>query len=310
MAILLSYAGGNASFWREGLQREIPGADVRVFPDETGDRRDIEYAIVWMHPLGDLATYPNLKAILSLGAGVEHVLRDPEVPAGVPIVRLVDAALTRDMTQHALHWILHYQRRYHLYRQQQAARRWGRVPFPEPQEFRVGILGMGELGTALARLLYGLGFAVVGWSRSPRTVEGARCLAGMEALPELLAQSDMLVSLLPRTPATEDLLDAGRLAVLPPGAFLLNIGRGSVLVDDDLIAALDSGHLAAACLDVFREEPLPAEHPFWTHPKVTVTPHAAGPTNARSAVRAVAANIRRIMAGEEPHPVASPERGY
>jgi glyoxylate/hydroxypyruvate reductase A len=307
--ILFSYASGDGAFWKERLEAEVPGAEVRIFP-EVGNPEDVEFAVVWAHPPGDLLAYPNLRAILSLGAGVEHVLRDPDLPDGVPVVRLVDRALTRDVTQHCLHWVLHFQRRYHVYRDQQARRHWARAAFPAPEDFRVGILGIGELGSALARLLLPLGFAVAGWSRDPKSVDGVTSFHGAAGLPGFLAATDMLVGLLPRTPETEGLLNRQRLALLPQGAFLLNVGRGATIVDDDLIALLDEGHLAQACLDVFREEPLPAGSPFWTHPKVIVTPHAAGPTNDASAVREIAGNIRRVMRGETPHPVVRRDLGY
>ncbi len=309
MAILFSYAGGDADFWRAQMEERVPGQVFRVFPD-TGDPGDIEFALVWLHPEGDLKNYPNLKAILSLGAGVEHVLRDPDLPEGVPIVRLVDDILAQDMALHVVHWVIHYHRNYHVYGGDQGNKHWQRLRFPDTAERRVGILGMGELGTEAARHVRDLGFAVAGWSRTPKTVEGVESFHGPDGLMPFLRRTDILASLLPLTGATENLLDKEKFAAMPEGAYLINLSRGAILVDEDLLAALDSGAIAGAALDVFRTEPLPPNDPYWSHPKVAVTPHAAGPTNDRSAARKVAENINRVLAGESPHPVLDMEQRY
>ena len=260
--------------------------------------------------MGDLLNYPSLKAILSLGAGVEHVLRDPDLPEGVPIVRLVDDMLSQDMSLHVVHWVVHFHRNYHVYAGDQGDKRWQRLRFPDTAERRVGILGMGELGGEAARRVRDLGFAVAGWSRTPKTIEGVESFHGPDDLMPFLRRTDILASLLPLTPATENLMDADKFAAMPEGAFLISLSRGAIFVDEDLLAALDSGHIAGAALDVFRTEPLPPDDPFWSHPKVWVTPHAAGPTNDRSAARKMAENINRVLAGGAPHPILDLEQHY
>jgi glyoxylate/hydroxypyruvate reductase A len=309
MAILFSYEGGAADFWRTQMEDLVPGQEFRVFPD-TGDPSDIEFAMVWLHPEGDLKNYPNLKAILSLGAGVEHVLRDPDLPVGVPIVRLVDDMMAQDMSLHVVHWVIHYHRNYHVYAGDQGNKQWQRLRFPDTNERRVGILGMGELGAEAARRVRDLGFAVAGWSRTPKDIEGVESFHGPDGLMPFLARTDILASLLPLTEATENLLDAEKFAAMPEGAYLINLSRGAILIDEDLVAALDSGHIAGAALDVFRTEPLPPDDPYWSHPKVAVTPHAAGPTNDRSAARKMAENINRVLGGEAPHPILDMKQRY
>ena len=309
MAILFSCAGSDADFWRRQMEEYVPDQEFRVFPD-TGDPSDIEFAMVWLHPKGDLRNYPNLKAILSLGAGVEHVLRDPDLPEGIPIVRLVDDMMSQDMSLHVVHWVIHYHRSYHVYAKDQGDKRWQRLRFPDTRERRVGILGMGELGGEAARRVRDLGFAVAGWSHTPKTIEGVESFHGDDGLMPFLRRTDILASLLPLTPSTENLLDKGKFAAMPEGAYFINLSRGAIVVDKDLLAALDSGAIAGAALDVFRTEPLPPDHPYWSHPKVSVTPHAAGPTNDRSAARKMAENINRVLAGEAPHPALDMKRGY
>ena len=309
MALLLSYTGGDSAFWRRGLEAQVPGLEVRVYPD-VGDRGQIELAVTWKHPFGDLATYPNLKAILSLGAGVEHVLGDPSLPDHVTVVRLIDDVMTHDMAMHALHWALHFHRGYHVCRADQAVRRWQKRKCPEMRDRRGGGLGVGEVGAEAARRLCDAGFSVAGWSRTAKAIDGVENFHGSDDLDPFLNRTEIVASFLPLTRATEGLLDARRLAALPRGAFVINLSRGGIVDDQALIAALDSGHIEAAALDVFRVEPLPADHPFWTHPRISITPHAAGHTYDRTALVHVAGNVRKILAGERPHPAVDRALGY
>jgi glyoxylate/hydroxypyruvate reductase A len=258
-----------------------------------------------------LRAYPNLKAIFSLGAGVDHLFRDADLPAGVPVVRLVDKALTRNMTEYVVHWVLHYHRGFPQYAELQRRGEWRALPVPDPPERkRVGIMGLGVLGGDVARALLGLGFTVAGWSRTPKQIDGVESFAGDAGLVPFLSRLHNLVCLLPLTPETEGIIDRQTLSALPPGAFVINVARGGHLVEEDLLAALDAGHIAGATLDVFRTEPLPEDHPFWHHPRVVVTPHVASQTDPRSAADEVAANIRRIRAGQPPINIADPTRGY
>ena len=225
-------------------------------------------------------------------------------------MRLVDELLTQDMAHHAVYWALHFHRNYHLYPQHQKDHRWERHTFLDTSRRNIGILGLGEIGREVARMALALGFPVSGWSRTPKEMPGIATFGGAGQLDAFLAQAQIVVVVLPRTADTENMLNRKRLAKMPEGGYVINIGRGSAIVDADLIALLDEGHLAGAQLDVFHTEPLPAEHPYWDHPKVFVTPHIAGPTNQRSAARTVARNIERVLAGLPPSPIVDRKRGY
>ena len=303
MALMFSNRDDDPNEWRQALEREIPGLDVRVWPDGVGDPADIDYALVWRHPEGDLKNYPNLKCILSLAAGPEAILRDPDLPPDVPIVRLVDSSLSEDITLYCLHWVLHLHRGFHDYVERQRDGRWWRGGRERVEDRRVGVLGMGELGTRTAREVARLGFPTAGWSRTAKQVAGVESFHGEGSLSRFLARSDILICLLPLTKATEGILDRENLGCLPQGAHVINAGRGGHVVDGDLIALLDSGHLQTAVLDVFRHEPLPEDHPFWAHPKVIVTPHIAGRTHTQTAAAVICENVRRMERGEQPHPL-------
>jgi len=310
VALLFSSKGDDPALWEGLLRRHVADLDFRVWPDNVGDAADIEFALVWRPKLGALREFPNLKAIFSLGAGVDHIFRDPDLPPGVPIVRLIDAALTRGMSEYVLHWALHFHRNFHRYARQQREGIWKQLPLTPISETSVGVMGLGELGGDAAAALAGLGFRVAGWSRGPKKLEGVECFHGHHALEPFLGLSQILVCLLPLTPETEGILHAGTLARLPRGGYLINPARGALVAEEDLLAALDSGHIAGAVLDVFRAEPLAPGHPFWSRPGVTVTPHVASITDPRSAAREIAANMERIEKGEPPVGVADPETGY
>jgi glyoxylate/hydroxypyruvate reductase A len=296
--------------WRDALLEVDPGLEIRLFP-EAGDPSEIEAAVCWTaHDLAELRRYPNLRLLVSMGAGVDHLLRPPGPPPGVPVARLVDERLTQGMTEWVLLNVLRFHRQDLDYRAQQAARVWRELPAPDTARRRIGILGLGALGGDAARALLALGFPVMGWSRGPKSLPGVECFHGEQGLAAMLGRSDILVCLLPLTPETRGLLDAARLALLPEGAFLLNSARGGHMVAADVLAALDGGRLAGAALDVFEPEPLPAEHPFWAHPKVVLTPHAASITIPRSAAPQVVENIHRARAGLTPLNLVDPAAGY
>jgi len=297
LAVLLSTKPNAMAAWREALLAEDPSLDIRLFP-EAGDPRDIEAAVVWTaHDMAELRRYPNLRLVVSMGAGVDHLFRPPGPPPGVPVARLVDRRLTAGMTEWVLLNVLRFHRQDLEYRAQQAACVWRELPAPDTAVRRVGILGLGELGAAAARALLGLGFPVTGWSRRPRHVEGVQGFHGPDGLRAMLPRTDILVCLLPLTSETRGVIHAGTLALLPRGAFVINGARGGHVVDADLLAALESGHVAGAALDVFEPEPLPAGHPYWSHPRVVMTPHAASITIPGSAAPQVAENIRRAREG-------------
>ncbi|WP_237215577.1 2-hydroxyacid dehydrogenase [Falsiroseomonas oryziterrae] len=297
MAVLLSTKAATMAMWRDALLAVDPTLEIRMFPD-AGEPADIEAAVVWTaHDMAELRRYPNLRLIVSMGAGVDHLLRPPGPPPGIPVARLVDRMLTTQMGEWVLLNVLRFHRQDLEYRAQQRDRVWLELDAPVTAERRVGILGLGELGTHAAGLLRGLGFPVMGWTRRPRQVEGVETFHGADGLAAMAARSAILVCLLPLTPETRGIVNAGLLARLPRGAFVINGARGGHVVDADLLAALDSGQVAAAALDVFQPEPLPPEHPYWSHPRVVMTPHAASITIPSSAAPQVVENIHRARAG-------------
>ena len=308
MALLFHSPDEDAQAWRRALLRHAPGLDVRLWP-EVGDPAQIDAALVWRAPPGLLASLPNLRLILSLGAGVDAMLADPTLP-DLPLCRLVDPSLTRMMGEFVLALVLKYHRQLDVFARQQREQRWAFTLPPQPGETAVGILGLGELGSHAAGLLRGMGFAVRGWSRSPKAIEGIATFAGPDGLAPFLAGTAILVCLLPLTPETRGIMDAHLLAGLPTGARLINVGRGAQLVERDLIDALDRGHLAHASLDCVAEEPLPPGHPFWSHPRIDITPHVASFSLPDSAAEGVVDNLRRLEEGRPLRNLVDRARGY
>jgi len=296
MAILFRSTAAATARWRRLLGELMPEHEIRYWPD-IGDRAAIEYALVWQPEPGLLASLPNLKLIVGLGAGVDHLLRDPSLPRTVPIVRLVDPYMTDAMSEYVVLSVLRLHRQDLDYLAQQRAGQWQEREQKNATERPVGILGFGTLGQDAGRKLRSLGFPVAGWSRAPKEIAGFATLAGPAGLDALLQRSEILVCLLPLTAATAGILNAATFARLPRGAGLVNVGRGDHLVEADLLAALDSGHLSGAVLDVFRDEPLPPEHPFWRHPRIIVTPHIAAETHPPTAAPLIRDAIRRCQAG-------------
>jgi glyoxylate/hydroxypyruvate reductase A len=300
----------NKTAWKQRLVALDPSIEVRLWPD-AGALDEIETVLVWKPPPGLMAKLPRLQLIFSLGMGVDHILADPLLPKRVPIARLVDPDLINRMSEYCALAVLRYHRRADTYDAFQRARHWkSLVNEPAAASRHVGILGLGEIGRDLAAKLAPFGFRLAGWSRTARQVPGVEGFHGSAGLKPFLARSEIVVCLLPLTPETEGILDAAAFAALPKGAVVINAARGGHVVETDLIAALDGGHLAAAQLDVFRQEPLPPDHPFWTHPKVRVTPHNAGVTNPLTAAKQIVENLRRLRAGEALLHIVDPARGY
>jgi glyoxylate/hydroxypyruvate reductase A len=295
--------------WRDAFALELPEMEFRVWPD-AGERARVTYALVWRPQPGLLASLPNLKAILSLGAGVDHVLLDPQLPEGVPIVRMVDAGLAAQMSEYALYGVLHFHRSMQHYADQQRRAEWRQVPAVPAQQRSVGVMGLGVLGSDFARKVVPLGFKVLGWSRTPKSLPGVTTFHGHEALSAFLGETEILANFLPLTAETAGILNASTFGRLPRGACIINIARGAHLDERDLVAALDGGQLAGAMLDVFQREPLPPEHRFWHHPHVVVTPHVAAQAIAALMVEQVIDNIRRIERGQQPLGLVNRGRGY
>jgi glyoxylate/hydroxypyruvate reductase A len=308
-ALLVSTKPATMQGWREELLALDPTLDIRLFP-ETGPIEDITAAVTWNHPPADLHRYPNLRLLISMGAGVDHLFRPPGPPPGVAVVRLVDRLLTTAMSEYVMLAVLRHHRQDAGYRALQAARVWQELPAPDTEATRIGIMGLGNLGTDAARKLAALGFQVAGWSRTAKALPGIETFAGEAGLMPFLARTDILVCLLPLTPATEGIINARTLAALPRGAYVINAARGGHVVEEDLLAALDEGHVSGATLDVFRTEPLPAEHPFWGHPKVILTPHAASITIPRSVAPQVVDNLARLREGRPLTNVVDVAVGY
>jgi glyoxylate/hydroxypyruvate reductase A len=308
MALLLTPVFGKADEWRALLAAEMPELEVRIWP-ETGDPSDIEVAAVTSLPPGRMKTFPNLKLIVALTAGVDGLLSDHDLP-DVPIVRSGDPSGDAMINEFALMHVLRHHRQLPALALAQQRCEWLPLKPVHTHERKVGVMGLGFVGLGVAKTLAQHGFNVAGWARSPRHVQGITIFHGEAQLPAFLARSDIIVNLLPLTPATTGLLAAGLLARLPRGASVINLGRGPHVNEADLITALDSGQLAAATLDVFPVEPLPKESPLWRHPKITVTPHVSRQIFPRDLVPRVCAAIRRLRAGEPPLYPVDRVRGY
>ncbi|MFM7415098.1 MAG: 2-hydroxyacid dehydrogenase [Alphaproteobacteria bacterium] len=297
MAILLSTKAHTMQDWEAALLAVDPSLEIRLFPD-AGNPDEIEAAVVWTaHDMMELRRYPKLKLIVSMGAGVDHLLRAPGPPPGIPVARLKDVLLTSAMAEWVLLNVLRFHRQDPEYRALQQRKEWLELSAPSTAERRIGILGIGELGSAAARVLTSLGFPVMGWSRSAKTLPGVQNFHGADGLMAMAGQSDILICLLPLTPQTRGVLNAKLLSALPRGAYVINGARGGHMVAEDMLAALDSGHIAGAALDVFEPEPLPAESRFWSHPKVFLTPHAASITIPASVAPQVVENIHNLRTG-------------
>ncbi len=294
--------------WVPALRRALVDTSVYLWPD-VPDARAITHAVVWQPEPDMLTTFPNLRAVFSLGAGVDDLLAGDVIPAGVPLVRMVDPELTRAMAEYVLLHVLYLYRQVPDYRAAQLARTWQPKPQRRACEVTVGVLGMGVLGTAAATAVARMGFEVIGFSRTPRDGEIA-CLSGAANWQAFLGRCEILVCLLPRTPDTLAMLDAQALAALPRGAGLICASRGGIVVEDDLLAALDAGQIRHAVLDVFAREPLPAVSPLWVHPSLTITPHIAAVTYPATAIESVLANLRRDRVGEPLTHVVDRARGY
>lgn len=298
MAILLNNDGHWHDRWSAAIKNHMPDQEVVEYPHIT-DVAAIEYALVWKHPANDLENYPNLKAVFSLGSGVDYLNAFPTLPK-VPIFRLIDINMAEDMALYTLYWTIHFQRLFGVYRAQQKQADWRRYPTPLAPEYRVSILGLGAIGSHIAKTLARNGFDVSGWSRSDKDIEPVKCVSGEEGLNAILPETDVLICCLPYTKATYNFLDFRVLSRLKEGAAVINISRGAVINETDLLMLLDSGHIGGAALDVFHTEPLPNNSPFWSHPKVHVTPHMSGATNPDTAIQIIASELADFEKGIMP----------
>ena len=306
MQVLYYSADGDSAAWIPGLQAALPQAQVSLW--EPGAAQ-ADYAVVWKPSQQLLDEQSGLKAIFNTGAGVDALVQ-LKLPAGVPVVRLDDAGMSVQMAEYVCHAVIRHYREFAGYEADMASGKWSfRKPRPRA-DFPVGILGLGVLGERVARALAHFEFPVNGWSRSAKALDGVQCFAGANSLDAFLAASRVLVCLLPLTPDTRDIMNQAHLSRLRPGGYVINVARGAHLVDEDLLGLLDSGHLAGATLDVFRTEPLPAGHPFWGHPKITLTPHTSARTLRSESIAQIAGKIAALERGEPVAGLVDLQRGY
>lgn len=307
MSIIYQGKADRGEIWRDLFRAELPDIPFHLLP-ETGDPAAVTYASTWS-PLEDIARYPNLEVLFSSGAGVDQF--DPAaIPAGVSLVRMVEPGIVAAMAEYVTASVLMLHRDVVAYRQSQARSAWAPLPVRTAASRTVGVMGLGILGQAALARLAPFGFALRGWNRSAREIEGVACFTGPPELDAFLSGCEILVCLMPLTNETRGILSAELFAKLPEGAALVNVGRGGHLVEPDLIPALDAGRLSAAVLDVTAVEPTPADHPFWRDPRIVLTPHIASMTQPESAGRVLLDNVRRHRAGEPMIGLVDLGRGY
>lgn len=292
--------------WRESLAECLPEARVHAGLDAPA----CDYAVVWKPPSDLFEKQRHLKALFSLGAGVNGLLAMPSLPREVPLIRMEDCGMAAQMVEYALYVALRQFRRFPNYRLAQLERRWKPQPFRQRSDFQVGILGLGVLGGTVARAMADFGFSVSGWSRTAKSITGVHCEHASSGLDLVLSRSELLMLFLPLTNETEGLLDCARLSQLPTGAAVANLSRGQVVNDEALLEALDTGRISEAHLDVFQQEPLASEHLFWRHPRVRMTPHVAALTPYSVACSQVANKIRSLQTGNPVSGVVDRFRGY
>ncbi|MCA1509971.1 glyoxylate/hydroxypyruvate reductase A [Bradyrhizobium sp. NBAIM01] len=294
--------------WARFFAERAPDVPFRLWPD-IGDPAAVRYLVAWVPPDDIATTFPNLELVFSVGAGVDQ-FDTTTVPAHIPLVRMLEPGIAETMVEYVTMAVLALHRDLLDFVSQQRQQVWREIRITPARRRHVGVMGLGQLGQAVLERLKTFGFPLLGWNRSPREIEGVTCYAGADALPEFLAQADILVCLLPLTDQTRGILNAEMFARLPRGAGLVNVGRGPHLVEADLLAALDSGALSGAVLDVTDPEPLPAGHPFWSHPRILLTPHNASMTTPDTAVDVVLDVIARHRRGEELPGLVDRRRGY
>lgn len=286
------------SRWLVAFHNYSPELKIAVYPDDDFDPDNIEIVLIWKHPYGLLNKFKNLKAIQVMAAGVDHALGDKELP-NVPIARIVDPDMAKDLAQYAAAYALKIIKRVDHWQKMQEQHQWAKQPPFNFSQLTIGVMGLGAMGQAAATMLANLDLQVIGWSRSSKRIKNVECYAGNNELGLFLSRTDILICMLPLTEATRNILNLQLFKQLKPKAYIMNLGRGGHLIEEDLLFALENGILSGAILDVFRVEPLPADHPFWSHPLITVTPHIASMSNPDTAIAQVVTNIRNVMTKQQ-----------
>jgi len=308
--VIFAYGGQTETpDWTIPLQQALP--EIELFhwqPD--APTRGAEAAIVWNPPADLLRQEPGVRTLLNLGAGVDALLRLEGLSDDIQVVRLEDAGMAVQMAEYAAHALVRAAREFDHYEEFQKTAQWRRLPDIRRRDWPVGVLGMGVMGIKVAQVLAALDYPVAGWSRSAKSLPGVASYAGDEGLPAFLARTRVLVNTLPLTDQTRNFLSRETLGQLLPGGYLINMARGEHLVEEDLLDLLDSGHMGGATLDVFRTEPLPPDHPFWRHPRITVTPHIAAASLREESIAQIVRNVGRLLRGEPLSGVVSRRRGY
>ncbi|NGZ83287.1 2-hydroxyacid dehydrogenase [Duganella aceris] len=310
MRILLHRADGKTEPWIKDFGKFLPEAEIEIW--HAGEKcQTCDYAVVWSPPEAMLEELAQVKAIFVTGAGVDALLKfSGALPPHIPIIRLGDAGMATQMAEYVTHSVLRYFRRFDEYDTQARAGQWAPLPQYRKEDFAVGVLGTGVLGTAVLEALAPFGFPLRGWSRSEKSIPGVQCFHGEQGLDTFLRGTRVLVCMLPLTPETGNLINRTNMCKLPQGSFLINVARGAHLAEPELVALIKSGHIAAATLDVFRNEPLPAQHPFWQEPRISITPHISALTLRRESVQQIAEKIRKVEQGQPVADVVDRNRGY
>ncbi|OGA60039.1 MAG: glyoxylate/hydroxypyruvate reductase A [Burkholderiales bacterium RIFCSPHIGHO2_01_FULL_64_960] len=306
MKITFCCTDTKAEPWLQGLAAALPGAEISVWQPGAPQA---DYAVVWAPPQQFMDEQPGLKALFNIGAGVDALLK-LRLPPKALVVRLDDAGMAVQMAEYVCHAVIRHFREFDGYEADTQAGRWGYRKPRLRSDYPIGVMGLGVLGERVAKALAQFEFPINGWSRSPKAIDGVRGFAGADQFNDFLAASRVLVNLLPLTPDTTNVINKGTLARLQPGAYVINVARGAHLVDEDLVAAIDSGHVAGATLDVFRTEPLPAGHAFWTHPRITITPHTSARTLRDESIAQIARKMVALERGEAVAGIVNPVRGY
>jgi len=309
MSIVIFSKVIKAKPWIDALKGAAPDVEILTY-DQVRDKEKVLFALAWDHPRGIFKEYPNLKCISSMGAGVDHIMSDPDIPEQVEVVRIADPLLSQDLAEFALSVVMNHMRGLTHYQNLQHQKTWKKRMYKRISDVRAGVMGTGVIGDHVVKFLLSSGFSVTGWGKSPGKKEKYKRFHGIDQLDEFLSTPDILICLLPLTPETRGILNKRNLEKLPRGAFVINLGRGPHVVDQDLMEMIDKGHLSGAHLDVFAQEPLPPGHPFWSHPSIHITPHVASITTPKSVAPQIIENYRRALRDEELLNVVDRKKGY